>query len=66
MLAIAGACVYMYVHFGKSAIELIKDTERFKEWIDGFGVWGIIVFVAIRVLHAKMNLVCEDNYKITY
>ena len=30
MLAIVGACVYLYLHFGKSAIELIKDTDRFK------------------------------------
>ena len=64
MLAVAGACVYMYLHFGKSAIELIKDTDRFKSWIDGFGVWGIIVFVAIRVLQTVVKFIPTEPIEI--
>ncbi len=64
MLAIAGACVYMYLHFGKSAIELIKDTDRFKAWIDGFGIWGIIVFVAIRVLQTVVKFIPTEPIEI--
>lgn len=64
MLAVAGACVYMYLHFGKSAIELVKDTERFKAWIDGFGVWGVIVFVAIRVLQTVVKFIPTEPIEI--
>ncbi|MCR5783525.1 MAG: VTT domain-containing protein [Clostridia bacterium] len=64
MLAIVGACVYMYLRFGKSAIELIKDTDRFKAWIDGFGVWGIIVFVAIRVLQTVVKFIPTEPIEI--
>ena len=64
MLAVAGACVYMYVRFGKSAIELVKDTERFKAWIDGFGIWGIIVFVAIRVLQTVVKFIPTEPIEI--
>ncbi len=64
ILAVIGACVYMYLHFGKSAIELIKDTERFKAWIDGFGVWGIIVFVAIRVLQTVVKFIPTEPIEI--
>ncbi|MBO4342739.1 MAG: TVP38/TMEM64 family protein [Clostridia bacterium] len=64
MLAIVGVCVYLYLHFGKSAIELIKDTDRFKAWIDGFGVWGIIVFVAIRVLQTVVKFVPTEPIEI--
>ena len=64
MLAVAGACVYMYIHFGKSAIELVKDTERFKAWIEGFGVWGIIVFVAIRILQTVVKFIPTEPIEI--
>ncbi len=58
------AVVYMYLHFGKSAIELIKDTDRFKSWINGFGVWGIIVFVAIRVLQTVVKFIPTEPIEI--
>ena len=64
MLAVVGACVYMYLHFGKSAIELIKDTDRFKAWIDGFGIWGIIVFVALRVLQTVVKFIPTEPIEI--
>ena len=64
MLAIAGACVYMYLRFGKSAIDLIKDTERFKTWIDGFGVTGIIVFVALRILQTVVKFIPTEPVEI--
>ena len=64
LLAVAGVCVYMYLHFGKSLIELVKDTERFKEWIDGFGIWGIIVFVAIRVVQTIFKFIPTEPIEI--
>ena len=64
LLAVAGACVYMYVHFGKSAIELVRDTERFREWIEGFGVWGVIVFVAIRILQTVVKFIPTEPIEI--
>ncbi len=64
LLAAVGVCVYMYLHFGKSAIELVKDTERFKAWMDGFGVWGIIVFVALRVLQTVFKFIPTEPIEI--
>ncbi len=64
LLAVAGACIYMYLHFGKSAVELVKDTDRFKAWIDGFGVWGVIVFVAIRVLQTVVKFIPTEPIEI--
>ena len=65
MLASFGVCAYLYMHFGKSMIELLKDTSRFKAWIDGFGVWGLIVFTAIRVLQTVVKFVPTEPVEIT-
>ena len=64
MLAVVGACVYMYLRFGKSAVELIKDTDRFKAWIEGFGFRGVIVFVAIRVLQTVVKFIPTEPIEI--
>lgn len=64
LLAVAGACVFMYLHFGKSAVELIKDTERFRAWIVSFGVWGVIVFVALRVLQTVVKFIPTEPIEI--
>ena len=64
MLAAVGACVYMYLRFGKSSIELIKDTDRFKAWIDGFGTPGIIVFVALRVVQTIFKFIPTEPIEI--
>lgn len=63
-LAAIGVCLYLYLHFGKSAIELIKDTERFRAWIDGFGVWGVIVFLAIRIVQTVFKFIPTEPIEI--
>ena len=63
-LAVIGVCIYLYLHFGKAAIELIKDTERFKTWIDGFGVWGVIVFLAIRIVQTVFKFIPTEPIEI--
>ena len=63
-LAAIGVCLYLYLHFGKSAIELIKDTERFRAWIDGFGVWGVIVFLAIRIVQTIFKFIPTEPIEI--
>lgn len=64
MLTVFGICVYLYLHFGKSLVELLKDTDRFKAWIDGFGVWGVIVFTAIRVLQTVVKFIPTEPMEI--
>ena len=64
MLATVGVCVYLYVRFGKSLVGLLKDTGRFKAWIEGFGVWGVIVFAALRVLQTVVKFIPTEPVEI--
>ena len=64
MLAAFGVCTYLFLHFGRSMIELLKDTERFKTWIEGFGVWGIVIFTAIRVLQTVVKFIPTEPMEI--
>ena len=64
MLAVCGGCVYLYLRFGKSLVELLKNTDRFRTWIDGFGVWGVIVFTAIRVVQTVVKFIPTEPMEI--
>ena len=64
MLSIAGVCVYLYLHFGKTLIELIKNTGRFKAWIGSYGVWGVVVFTAIRALQTVAKFIPAEPMEI--
>lgn len=64
MLATVGVCVYLYVRFGKSLVVLLKDTGRFKAWIEGFGAWGVIVFAALRVLQTVVKFIPTEPVEI--
>ena len=64
MLLVCGVCVYLYFHFGKSLIELIKNTDRFKAWIEGFGIWGLIVFIVLRVVQTVFKFIPTEPIEI--
>ena len=63
-LASFGVCAYLFLHFGRSLMDLIKDTQRFKAWIDGFGVWGAIAFTALRTLQTVVKFVPAEPMEI--
>ena len=65
LLTSFGVCVYLYLHFGKSLVELLKDTSRFRAWIDGLGAWGLVVFIALRVLQTVVKFVPTEPVEIT-
>lgn len=64
MLVSFGVCAYLFLHFGRSMIELLKDTARFKTWLEGFGVWGAVVFTAIRVLQTVVKFIPTEPMEI--
>lgn len=64
MLAVFGVCVYLYLRFGKSLIGLLKDTDRVKAWIGGFGAWGVVVFTAIRILQTVVKFIPTEPIEI--
>ena len=64
LLGIAGLCVFMYVRYGKSLWALVTDTDRFKAWIDGFGAWSGIVFVAVRAVQTVVKIIPAEPLEI--
>lgn len=51
------ALILAAVTFGKDLTMLIKNPERFKEWIHSFGRLGIIVFIAVQILQVVVFVI---------
>ena len=64
LLALAGLCVFVYLRYGKSIWALVTDTDRFRAWIDGFGAWDGIVFVAVRTVQTAVKIIPAEPLEI--
>ena len=55
-LTIAGFIIFLAVmglvtwFVGRPLISFAKEPEKFREWVNGFGVWGKLIFVGLIVL----------------
>ena len=47
LVLVVSLFVLICIRVGKPLVELVSDNERFKKWLDGFGVWSYLVFVLL-------------------
>ena len=64
LLAIAGVSIFVYVRYGKAIWSLVRDVDRFKAWIDGFGAWSGVVFVAVRTVQTVVKIIPAEPLEI--
>ncbi|RNL39476.1 TVP38/TMEM64 family protein [Paraeggerthella hongkongensis] len=46
LLAFSAGLIALCVRFGPEALAFVSDTERFRAWVEGMGIWGRVAFVA--------------------
>ncbi len=67
LLALLGIVIILTVLFirvGGPLTELVSDTERFKSWLDSFGVWSYVVFVGIMILQVIVAVIPSGPFQI--
>lgn len=50
-------CVLVGYFIGVPMIRLVKAPERFRAWVDGYGLWGRLIFVAMVVLQVVVAFI---------
>lgn len=50
-------CVLVGYFIGVPMIRLVKEPERFRAWVDGYGLWGRLIFVAMVVLQVVVAFI---------
>lgn len=64
LIGVTALCVFVYVCYGKSLWALVTDEERFRAWIDRFGAWSGVVFVAVRTVQTVVKIVPAEPLEI--
>ena len=64
LAALLGAFFFCYFRFGKQLWNWMTDVDKLKAWIDGFGAWGGIVFVAVRTMQTVVKFIPAEPLEI--
>ena len=49
---------------GRPLISFAKEPEKFREWVNGFGVWGKLIFVGLIVLQIIVAFIPGEPFEI--
>lgn len=58
------AFAFSYVKWGGRMLDLVSDTQGFKDWLQSFGVWGRFIFVGIRSLQTVVKIIPAEPLEI--
>lgn len=50
-------CLLTTIFIGVPMVRLAKQPEVFREWVDSFGIWGQMIFVAMVILQVIVALI---------
>ncbi len=50
-------CTFVGYYVGVPMVRLAKEPERFRLWVDQFGVWGKLLFIAMVILQVIVALI---------
>lgn len=69
-LTIAGFIIFLAVmglvtwFVGRPLISFAKEPEKFREWVNSFGVWGKLIFVGLIVLQIIVAFIPGEPFEI--
>ncbi|MCL2003996.1 MAG: VTT domain-containing protein [Oscillospiraceae bacterium] len=64
LVSILAALAAAYLMTGKQLLEFFKDSSGIKVWLDGFGVWGRIIFIAVRAFQTVIKIIPAEPLEI--
>ena len=56
--------VLCYIKFGPQVLDFISDTERFKGWLDSYGIHGKVIFIGIRAFQTVIKIIPAEPLEI--
>lgn len=64
LLGLVGVSVFLYIRYGRQMWTMLSDVDKFKAWIDGYGAWSGIVFVALRTVQTVVKIIPAEPLEI--
>ena len=64
MLAITLASVLIFIFLWKPFTSVVSNPQKFREFIDSFGIWGRLVFVLMVVMQVMIAVIPGEPFEI--
>lgn len=56
------AAIFLLV--GKPLISFVSEPEKFRQWVDAFGIWGRLLFIGMIVLQVIIAIIPGEPFEI--
>ncbi len=56
--------IAFFIFLGKPLISLVSNPQGFRDWIDKFGFWGRLIFIAMVVLQVIIAIIPGEPFEI--
>ncbi len=64
ILILSAITVFVYVRYGRMLWTFFSDVDNLKAWINGFGNFGSLAFVAIRTVQTVVKIIPAEPLEI--
>lgn len=64
LLALALASALIFIFFWKPLVSIVSDPQKFRDFIDSFGIWGRLVFVLMVVVQVIVAIIPGEPFEI--
>lgn len=56
--------ISLYIRFGESILHIVSEPDRFKAWIEQFGIWDEVIFILIRSAQTVVKFIPAEPLEI--
>ena len=64
LTCVTALCIFIYLRYGKALWALVTDADQFKAWLDRFGAWSGVAFVAVRTVQTVVKIIPAEPLEI--
>ena len=63
-LALLLICLFSYLFFGKELLAIISEPDKFRAWLDNFGIFDEIIFILLRAAQTVVKFLPAEPIEI--
>lgn len=64
VLCVIAACIFGWGFFGEELVEIAAEPQKFRDWLNQFGVFDEIIFILIRALQTVIKFIPAEPLEI--
>ncbi len=64
ILLFVGLFVFLFFAVGRPLIRFVEEPEQFRAWLDGYGIWGRLIFLGITLLQIIIGIIPGEPLEI--